>query len=196
MVSYFWRLQKAALSLPFTLPNSPQAEVYSIASRCNGYQVRLPAEIWREVTGWLTRPDWKTLLRVPHHPLRKFASDLFFRDIFLQFDVYSSCPGDVQLSRGQDELQAWHSQRTLGIMTRILRDGRFASRVRSLRVHMCDHRLGGPIDVINFELSESTVSSLVFQILLCLSPRLSRRSSFQNVRVENSVSLWIPYISL
>jgi hypothetical protein len=168
VVSYFWRLQKAALSLPFTPLNSPQAEVYFIPSRCNGYQVRLPAEIWREVTGWLSRPDWKTLLHVPH-PLRKFASDLFFKDIFLQFDVDSSCPGDVQLSRAQDELQAWHSQRTLGIMTRILRDGRFASRVRSLRVHMCDHRLGGPIDVIDFELSESTVSLLVFQILSCLS---------------------------
>jgi len=151
VVSYFWRLQKVSLSLPFTPPSSPQADC-SIASHHNPYQVGLPAEIWREVANWLTRPDWRMLLRVPH-PLRKFASDLFFRDIFLQFDVYSSCSDDVQLSRRQEELQAWHSQRTLGIMTRILRDWRFAGRVRSLRVHMCDHRLGGPIDVINFELN-------------------------------------------
>jgi hypothetical protein len=194
VVSYFWRLQKVALSLPFT-PKSPQMKICSAASHCNGYRVRLPAEIWREIANWLTRPDLKSLLHVPH-PLRKFASDLVFRDIFLQFDVYSSCSGDVQLNRRQEELQAWHSQRTLGIMTRILRDWRFAGRVRSLRVHMCDHRSGGPIDVINFELSESAAPSLAFQILLCLSPRLSCRSTLEIARAENPLSLWLPYISL
>jgi hypothetical protein len=133
-----------------------------MTARSNDYPVCFPAEIWREVASWLSRPDWKTLLRVPH-PLRKFASDLFFKDIFLQFDVYSYRPGDIQLNRRLEELQTWHSQRTLEIMTRILRDCRFASRVRSLRVHMCDHRPNGPIDVINFELSKCMVSVLAFR---------------------------------
>ena len=125
---------------------------------------QLPAEIWREVATWLSRPDWKTLLLVPH-PLRKFASDLFFQDIFLQLDVYVYHRGDTQLNPGLEELEAWHSKRALDIMTRILRDWRFASRVRSLRVHMCDHRSSGSIEIINFELSEYFLSSLV----LCFS---------------------------
>src|ERR1700683_5192738 len=118
---------------------------------------QLPAEIWREVASWLSRPDLRTLLLVPH-PLRKFASDLFFRDIFLQFDVYAYHRGDIQLYPGLEELEAWHSKRSLDIMTRILRDSRFASRVRSLRVHMCDHRQTGSVDIINFELSEHFLS--------------------------------------
>jgi hypothetical protein len=143
--------------MPITPPNSPSAESNTVAIRPNPLQFQLPAEIWGEVANWLSRPDWKTLLRVPH-PIRKFASDLFFRNIFLQFDVYNYRPVDNLLNKHFGELEAWHSQRALEIMTRLMRDWRFAKRVRSLRIHMCDRRQSGPIDIINFELSEPIVS--------------------------------------
>jgi hypothetical protein len=141
--------------MPLTPPNTPAAEPEMVTAPAGDFRSQLPAEIWREVASWLSRPDWKTLLLVPH-PLRKFASDLFFRDIFLQFDVYRDVyrRGDfAQNNPSLEELEAWHAKRALDIMTRIMRDWRFASRVRSLRVHMCDHRPSGSIDIMNFELS-------------------------------------------
>jgi hypothetical protein len=151
VVSFFWRLQKI---IPATPPNTPSAEAETMAIRSSALPLQLPAEIWGEIASWLSRPNWKTLLYVPH-PIRKFASDLFFKDIFLQFDVYGDRAGDKQFVQHMEELEAWHSQRALEIMTRSLRDWRFARRVRSLRVRMCDHRPSGPIDIINFELSQS-----------------------------------------
>jgi hypothetical protein len=117
-------------------------------------RVQLPAEMWREVATWLSRPDWRTLLHVPH-PLRRFALDLFFQDIFLQFDVYDYHPGDVGPKFGVKELEAWHLKRSLDIMTRILRDGYFANRVRTLKVLMCDHRASRLADVTdNFNIGK------------------------------------------
>jgi hypothetical protein len=118
---------------------------------------QLPAEIWCEVASWLSRPDWRTLLYVPH-PLRRFAFNLFFRDIFLQFDVYGYHPGDVGPDSGLGDLEAWHSKRTLDIITRILRDRAFANRVRTLKVLMHDRRANGSTNIIDLNVGEYTLA--------------------------------------
>ena len=122
--------------------------------------MQLPPEIWCEVVSWLSRPHWKTLLCVSH-PLRKFAANLLFRDLVLQFDVYGYHPGDARLNSDLDELEAWHSKRSLDIMTRILLDRGFAHQVRTLKVLMCDYRLSGPTNVMEFNIGED----------MCVLPR-------------------------
>lgn len=98
---------------------------------------------------WLSRPDWKTLLLVPHHPLRQFAYQLYFQDIFLHFDVYRRDPikDDLYL----EDLERWHSRRSLWMMAQMLKDTQFANCVRTLKIRMCDLTLGGPTGVLGFE---------------------------------------------
>jgi hypothetical protein len=131
----------------------PSADDHRMITDSGDFRVQLPAEIWSEVANWLPRSDWRTLLYIPH-ALRKFAVDLFFRDILLQFDVYGYHPGDARLNSDLEELEAWHSKRSLDIMTRILRDRGFANRVRTLNVRMCDFRSSGAIDIIELSIGE------------------------------------------
>jgi hypothetical protein len=159
----------------------------SLITITSNRRVQLPAEMWCEIATCLSRPDWRTLLHVPH-PLRRFALDFFFRDIFLQFDVYGYHPGDVGPKFGVKELEAWHSKRSLGIMTRILRDRSFANRVRTLKVLMCDHRESRLADVIDdLNIGEHIYTCQDFLPLTCRS--LSKRSTAQNGRTEGTVSL-------
>jgi hypothetical protein len=79
---------------------------------------------------------------------------MLFRDLVLQFDVYGYHPGDARLNSDLDELEAWHSKRSLDIMTRILLDRGFAHQVRTLKVLMCDYRLSGPTNVMKFNIGE------------------------------------------
>lgn len=111
----------------------------------------LPAELWYEVATWLSRPDLKTLLWVPH-PLRRFACDLFFQDISLQLDVYDN----VMLENNPDliELEDWHSRRSLEIITRMIISPTFARRVRTLKIRMFCPIIGENVDptkIITFE---------------------------------------------
>jgi hypothetical protein len=87
-----------------------------------GSPFRLPIEIWGEISRRLPRSDLKTLLLVPH-PIREVASQMFWQDISLRFDVYA-----------KPDFEIWHIERSFGIMTRILRDPSFACRVRTLKI--------------------------------------------------------------
>ncbi|KAG1873228.1 hypothetical protein F4604DRAFT_1881016 [Suillus subluteus] len=102
--------------------------------------LRFSAEVWREIALYLPKRDLKSLLSVPH-ALSRIASQLIFREIDLHFtaspepsradDRYRGVHG----SRDEQELDAWHYQRSADIFTRILVDPVFASQVRSLSIY-------------------------------------------------------------
>ncbi|KAG1851091.1 hypothetical protein DFJ58DRAFT_792972 [Suillus subalutaceus] len=90
---------------------------------------RFSAEVRREIALYLPKRDLKSLL------------SLIFREIDLHFtaspepsradDRYRGVHG----SRDEQELDAWHYQRSADIFTRILVDPVFASQVRSLSIY-------------------------------------------------------------
>jgi hypothetical protein len=101
---------------------------------------RFSAEVWREIALYLPKRDLKSLLSVPH-ALSRIASQLIFREIDLHF---TASPEPLRLDdrykgvhggRDEQELNAWHYQRSADILTRILVDPVFASQVRSLSVY-------------------------------------------------------------
>jgi hypothetical protein len=94
----------------------------------------LPIEIWEEIVKWLPHCDLRTLLFVPH-PIRAVASEQFWREITLRFDIFSD-------TMGMEDLEIFHVRRSFGIMTKILRDPKFAHRVRALKV--CVGHYGHP----------------------------------------------------
>ncbi|KAG2032624.1 hypothetical protein BDR03DRAFT_903493 [Suillus americanus] len=102
---------------------------------------RFSVEVWRQVALYLPKRDLKSLLSVPH-TLSRIASQLIFREIDLHFtaspepesrtdDRYRGVHG----GRDEQELDAWHYQRSADILTRILVDPVFASQVRSLSIY-------------------------------------------------------------
>ncbi|KAG1769108.1 hypothetical protein EV702DRAFT_978950 [Suillus placidus] len=101
---------------------------------------RFSAEVWREIALCLPKRDLKSLLLVPH-ALSRIASQLIFREINLHFTASPEAPGADHRYRGvhgshdEQELDAWHYQRSADILTRILVDPVFASQVRSLSVY-------------------------------------------------------------
>lgn len=115
----------------YSHPDSPTIARHAQAPLRTKFQ--LPAELWREVAGWLSRPDWQTLLRVPH-PLRQCGFELFFRDIYLHLDVYQS--EQLEDHPQLKHLEIWQLQRTTEILRRITADSLFASRIRTLRISM------------------------------------------------------------
>lgn len=143
----------------------PSLQLHRQASLCTSFV--LPAELWREVAGWLPRPDWRTLLRVPH-PLRKFCFELFFQEIYLHLDVYQ--PEQIQDLQLKN-LEAWQLQRTTEILRRVTADFWFASRVRTLRISMrCGAIPNGmePLEVIQFERSKPSAFVQIILDLLTL----------------------------
>ncbi|KAG2352713.1 hypothetical protein BDR07DRAFT_1312760 [Suillus spraguei] len=98
---------------------------------------RFSAEVWRKIALYLPKRDLKSLLLVPH-ALSRIASQLIFREIDLHF---TASPGpnnrykDVLGGHDEQELDAWHYQRSADILTRILVDTVFASHIRSLSVY-------------------------------------------------------------
>lgn len=114
-----------------------------------GQAARLPNEIWAEVASRLPRADLKKLFLIPH-PLREFASEIYFRDITLCFDTQRNLDDlTVDDDRKYAPLESWQKWRATGIMTCILRDPSFAKRVKTLTVYAYDlldstDRLEGP----------------------------------------------------
>lgn len=104
---------------------------------------RFSAEVWREIALCLPKRDLKSLLLVPH-ALSRIASQLIFREIDLHF-MASPEPlradnryRGVHGSHDEQELDAWHNQRSADILTRILIDPVFASQIKSLSVYAVD----------------------------------------------------------
>ncbi|KAG2114174.1 uncharacterized protein F5147DRAFT_570558 [Suillus discolor] len=101
---------------------------------------RFSAEVWREIALCLPKRDLKSLLLVPH-ALSRIASQLIFREIDLHFTASPDPPRAenryraVNGNQEEQELDAWHYQRSADILTRILVDPVFASQVRSLSVY-------------------------------------------------------------
>ncbi|KAG2137838.1 uncharacterized protein EDB93DRAFT_1242173 [Suillus bovinus] len=101
---------------------------------------RFSAEVWREIALCLPKRDLKSLLLVPH-ALSRIASQLIFREIDLHFTASPDPPKAENRYRGvhggqeEQELDAWHYQRSADILTRILVDPVFASQVKSLSVY-------------------------------------------------------------
>lgn len=98
---------------------------------------RFSAEIWRQIALCLPKRDLKSLLLVPH-ALSRIASQLIFREIDLHFTALPDLSRVENRYRGvhdEQELNAWHYQRSADILTRILVDPVFASQVRSLSVY-------------------------------------------------------------
>lgn len=101
---------------------------------------RFSTEVWREIALCLPRHDLKSLLLVPH-TLSRIASQLIFREIDLHFTASADTPRadnryrSVHGGHDEQELDAWHNQRSADILTRILIDPAFASQVRSLSVY-------------------------------------------------------------
>ncbi|KAG1842083.1 hypothetical protein C8R48DRAFT_737876 [Suillus tomentosus] len=90
---------------------------------------RFSAEVWREIALCLPKRDLKSLLL------------LIFRETDLHFTASPDPPRaenryrDVNVSQEEQELNAWHCQRSADILTRILVDPVFASQVRNLSVY-------------------------------------------------------------
>jgi hypothetical protein len=108
-------------------------------------RLELPVEIWAEILQWVPRCDLKVLLNVLHQ-LRGPASELYFRKIVLHFDV--PYPRFLVMNPDIAHSRALHTQRSLEILTRILRDVPFARRVKTLKVlidaDVClDFEMGG-----------------------------------------------------
>ncbi|KAG1810487.1 uncharacterized protein HD556DRAFT_1428473 [Suillus plorans] len=101
---------------------------------------RFSGEVWREIALCLPKRDLKSLLLVPH-ALSRIASQLIFRETDLHFTASPDPPRaenryrDVNVSQEEQELDAWHCQRSADILTRILVDPVFASQVRNLIVY-------------------------------------------------------------
>jgi hypothetical protein len=95
--------------------------------RCAGC-FRLPTEIWGEIAKRLPRSDLRNLMLVPH-PLRGIASELFWQEISLQFDIFYD-------TKGMKDFEIYNVHRSFGIMTKLLRDNTFAHRVQALNVHI------------------------------------------------------------
>ncbi|KAG2143596.1 hypothetical protein DEU56DRAFT_791460 [Suillus clintonianus] len=101
---------------------------------------RFSAEVWREIALCLPKRDLKSLLLVPH-ALSRIASQLIFREIDLHFTASPDLSRVENRYRGvhggheEQELDAWHYQRSADILTRILVDPVFALQVRSLSVY-------------------------------------------------------------
>jgi hypothetical protein len=91
----------------------------------------LPIELWGEILRWLPRSSLKTLLHIPH-PLRGSASELYFQEIDLHFENHPQL--DMALNVDLAQSAAWNMQRSLEILTRILRNVLFACRVRMLKI--------------------------------------------------------------
>jgi len=127
-------------------------------------QPQLPVEIWGEISQWLPRSDLKTLLHIPH-PLRGLASELYFREIILLFEMHP--PLSMALNFELAQSAAWHMQRSLEILTRILRDVSFARRVRTLKISE----------------NESTHANLDFEIVL-ISKALTKLTSLRSFECE------------
>lgn len=137
----------------------PSHSIEGVASSCLAVSViedrhapllHTPVEIWFKIIAYLPRLGLKPLLYVPH--LRHIASELYFQDIDLHFGVFPLIIGRYfrvfsQYDFVQSDLHSWHLQRALDIMTRILDDNLFASRVKKIRVYACDFRDGPRYDV-------------------------------------------------
>ncbi|KAG0695743.1 hypothetical protein DFH29DRAFT_1005197 [Suillus ampliporus] len=101
---------------------------------------RFSAEVWREIALCIPKGDLKSLLLVPHARSR-IASQLIFREIDLHFTASPNLPRAENRYRGvngsqeEQELDAWHYQRSADILTRILVNPVFASQIRSLSVY-------------------------------------------------------------
>jgi hypothetical protein len=105
-------------------------------------QPELPVEIWAEISQWLPRSDLKTLLYVPH-PLRVSASELYFREIVVEFYV---CPTLFMASHlGLAQPVARNTQKSLEILLRILKDAPFARRVKTFKIFMNDSKVASDL---------------------------------------------------
>jgi hypothetical protein len=89
----------------------------------------------------LYRVDLKYLLLVPHALSRIASQQLIFREIGLHFMALAepsradSRYKGIHSGYNEQELDAWHNQRSADILTPILIDSVFALQVRSLSVY-------------------------------------------------------------
>lgn len=106
--------------------------------------------MWREIALFLPKRDLKSLLLVPN-ALSRIASQLLFREIDLHLTAGME-PGGAEShlrptpeeSANQD-IDAWHYQRSADILARILVDPHFAGQVRSLSVFALSYDVTQPL---------------------------------------------------
>ncbi|KAF9237964.1 hypothetical protein BU15DRAFT_88538 [Melanogaster broomeanus] len=100
---------------------------------------RFSVEVWREIAFYLPKRDLKSLLLVPN-VLSRIASQLLFREIDLHLTAAVEDPSRVACGESIDQdLDAWHYQRSADILTRILVDPHFAGQVKSLSVYAASY---------------------------------------------------------
>lgn len=111
---------------------------------------RFSIEVWREIALFLPRRDLKSLLLVPH-ALSRIASQLLFREIDLHLTAsleHGRVEERSRISYGEtidQDVDAWHYQRSADILTRILVDPLFSGQVRSLSVYAVAHDTSQPL---------------------------------------------------
>ncbi|KAF9228267.1 hypothetical protein BS17DRAFT_745588 [Gyrodon lividus] len=124
---------------------------------------RFSVEVWREIALFLPKRDLKSLLLVPN-ALSRIASQLLFREIDLHLTAaVEPVEGRSRITHGESidqDIDAWHYQRSADILTRILVDPHFAGQVRSLSVYAA---------------SDDTLQPLAFQVGMLMNalPKLS-----------------------
>ncbi|KAH0833814.1 hypothetical protein J3R83DRAFT_10974 [Lanmaoa asiatica] len=111
---------------------------------------RFSAEVWREIALFLPKRDLKSLLLVPN-ALSRIASQLLFREIDLHLTAAMEPGGAESRLRPihgesvDQDIDAWHYQRSADILTRILVDPHFASQVRSLSIFALSYDVTQPL---------------------------------------------------
>ncbi|KAG8220747.1 hypothetical protein J3R82DRAFT_2161 [Butyriboletus roseoflavus] len=111
---------------------------------------RFSAEVWREIALFLPKRDLKSLLFVPN-ALSRIASQLLFREINIHLTAAVEPGGaDSRFRPTQGEsvdqdIDAWHYQRSADILTRILVDPHFAGQVRSLSIFALSYDVKQPL---------------------------------------------------
>ena len=133
--------------------------------------------MWREIALFLPRRDLRSLLFVSN-TLSCIASQLPFReiDLHLTATLESGDAESAQESIDQD-VDTWHLQRSVDILTRILVDPHFTSQVRGLRIFAVSHdttqnltfQVGMPYSIAARSTSLNSVPGMLMNVL----PKLS-----------------------
>lgn len=106
--------------------------------------------MWREIALFLPKRDLKSLLFVPN-ALSRIAGQLLFREIDLHLTAAMEfCGAESRFQPAQGEsvdqdIDAWHYQRSADILTRILVDPHFAGQVRSLSIFALSYDVKQPL---------------------------------------------------
>jgi hypothetical protein len=95
-------------------------------------------EVWREIALFLPRRDLLSLLWVPN-ALSSIASQLLFRTVDLHLSDWIPSEDDADNDEDMEPLNREpdgpHASRTADILTRFITDAKFASLVKTLRIH-------------------------------------------------------------